>query len=405
MNNHFLIGWLLAFAFWAFSISWIYDAINYYGAGTILSTAITILLIAYLSVYFGIFLIALKYFKDHQYKFLIIPSVFFLLEWLRSHVISGFPWLNLGILSESLWGLLPVVGVAGTSFLIILVITLFLERNKQIISRITATLILILLSFGPGHYQEGGEEKLKITVLQPLDTNMAEIIEMTNDADSNLVVWPEAITVYNKNIARLISEKVVIGGFFREDNTNLYTSAINMKTGHFYDKRNLVPFGEFQPFGTLLKSFNDFFNIPNSSLSRGNANQGKADWSALICWELAFNDTFTDRVKGTKYIIHMSNDKWYGESMPAQHLQHAKARAVESNKWVARATLDGISQIISPRLNESSKTLERGEKGSITHEISLNDVDTFYLKHGDAPLLIISILSLIFGFYSRKNEK
>ena len=405
MNNHFLIGWLLAFAFWAFSISWIYDAINYYGAGTILSTAITILLIAYLSVYFGIFLIALKYFKDHQYKFLIIPSVFFLLEWLRSHVISGFPWLNLGILSESLWGLLPVVGVAGTSFLIILVITLFLERNKQIISRITATLILILLSFGPGHYQEGGEEKLKITVLQPLDTNMAEIIEMTNDADSNLVVWPEAITVYNKNIARLISEKVVIGGFFREDNTNLYTSAINMKTGHFYDKRNLVPFGEFQPFGTLLKSFNDFFNIPNSSLSRGNANQGKADWSALICWELAFNDTFTDRVKGTKYIIHMSNDKWYGESMPTQHLQHAKARAVESNKWVARATLDGISQIISPRLNESSKTLERGEKGSITHEISLNDVDTFYLKHGDAPLLIISILSLIFGFYSRKNEK
>ena len=101
----------------------------------------------------------------------------------------------------------------------------------------------------------------------------------------------------------------------------------------------------------------------------------------------------------------MSNDKWYGESMPAQHLQHAKARAVESNKWVVRATLDGISQIISPRSNESSKSLDRGEKGSITHEISLNDVDTFYLKHGDVPLLIISILSLIFGFYSRKNEK
>ena len=405
MNNHFLIGWLLAFAFWAFSISWIYNAINYYGAGNILSSTITILLIAYLSVYFGIFLVAFKYFKNHQYKFLIIPSVFFLLEWLRSWLISGFPWLNLGILSESLWGLLPVVGVAGTSFLIILVITLLLERNQKIISRFSATLILILLSFGPGHYQEGGEEKLKITVLQPLNTNMTEIIQMTNDADSSLVIWPEAVSVYDKNISRLISEKVVIGGFFREENTYLYTSAINIKTGHFYDKRNLVPFGEFQPFGTILKSFNDFFNIPNSSLSRGNAHQGKADWSALICWELAFNNTFTDRVKGTKYIIHMSNDKWYGESMPTQHLQHAKARAVESNKWVARATLDGISQIISPRSNESSKTLDRGEKGSITHEISLNDVDTFYLKYGDVPLLIISILSLIFGFYSRKNEK
>ena len=90
-----------------------------------------------------------------------IPSAFFLLEWLRSWVISGFPWLNLGVLSESLWGLLPVIGVAGTSFLIILVIALLLERNKKIISRITASLILLLLFFGPGHYQEGGTRTSK----------------------------------------------------------------------------------------------------------------------------------------------------------------------------------------------------------------------------------------------------
>ncbi|RPG42565.1 MAG: apolipoprotein N-acyltransferase [Gammaproteobacteria bacterium TMED112] len=405
MIKYFLIGWLFAAAFWAYSINWIFDAINYYGAGTFLSGTITFLLIAYLSVYFGIFLVAINYFKDHQFKFLIIPSVFFLLEWLRSWVISGFPWLNLGILSASLWGLLPVVGVAGTSFLMILVMALLLERNKKIINRATASLILLLLFFGPGHYQEGGKEKLKITVLQPLDTNMTEIIQMTNDAESDLVVWPEAVTVYDKNISQSIPQKEVIGGFFRKENTNFYTSAINIKTGHFHDKRNLVPFGEFQPFGNLLESFNDFFNIPNSSLSRGDLNQIKVDWSALICWELAFNNTFTDRVRGTKYIIHMSNDKWYGESMPVQHLQHAKARAVESNKWVARATLDGISQIISPRSNESSKILDRGEKGSITHEITLNEVDTFYLKYGDVPLLIISALSLIFGMHTRKNEK
>jgi apolipoprotein N-acyltransferase len=101
----------------------------------------------------------------------------------------------------------------------------------------------------------------------------------------------------------------------------------------------------------------------------------------------------------------MSNDKWYGSSMPPQHLKHAKARAVESNKWVVRATLDGISQIISPRSKESSAILERGQIGSITHEITLNDVDTFYVKYGDTPLLIISVLSLIFGIFFRKNEK
>ena len=90
--------------------------------------------------------------------------------------------------------------------------------------------------------------------------------------------------------------------------------------------------------------------------------------------------------------------------MPAQHLKHAKARAVESNKWVVRATLDGISQIISPRSKESSRILKRGEMGSITHEITLNDKDTFYIKYGDTPLLIISVLSLMYSVFFRKMK-
>ena len=400
-----MLGWLIAFFFWLYSISWIFDAINYYGAGNILSSSITLLLISYLSVYFGIFIFSINYFKENRYRFLILPSVFFLLEWLRSWVISGFPWSNLGMLNENLWGLLPIVGVAGTSYLIILVIALIFEKNNIALKRIFAVSILFLLCFGPGHFQESGGEKLKITVIQPLDTNIEEIIRMTNAADSDLVIWPEAVTVYDKNISTLVPDKVVIGGFFRQEKTNFYTSAINLKTGHYYDKRNLVPFGEFQPFGSLLTSLNNFFNIPNSNLSRGKYNQAKANWSALICWELVFNDTFTNRVKGTEYIIHMSNDKWYGGSMPAQHLKHAKSRAVESNKWVVRSTLDGISQIISPRYDESSEILKRGKKGNITHEIVLNDKDTFYIKYGDNPLLIISVLSLILAFFSRKNEK
>ena len=124
---------------------------------------------------------------------------------------------------------------------------------------------------------------------------------MTNEAESDLVIWPEAVTKFDENISKLVPKKVVIGGFFRQENTKAYTSAINLKTGHHYDKRNLVPFGEFQPFGSLLKSINNFFNIPNSSLSRGSFYQTKADWSALICWELVFNETFTRRVRGTKY--------------------------------------------------------------------------------------------------------
>ena len=405
MTKVFILGWALAAIFWAYSISWIFDAVNYYGAGTALSLTISFLLVGYVSIYFGLFLVALKFFRNSNYRPFIFASTFFILEWFRSWVITGFPWLNLGMLSEYLWGALPMIGVSGTSFLIVLIISLLFEKKHTLLNRGAAGLILVFLLFGPGHYQKSGQDTLDLTIIQPLDTNLSQIIKMTNDAESNLVIWPEAVASYDQNLLAKINNKNVIGGFFRKQGKDFYTSAINLETGHYFDKENLVPFGEFQPLGNMLSSFNKFFNIPNSNLKVGNSIQDKADWSALICWELVFNDTFTKRVKGSGYIIHMSNDKWYGESMPRQHLKHAKARAVESNKWVVRSTLDGISQFISPRSEESSAKLERGVQGSITKTIYLNYIDTAYVKYGDLPLLIISFVFLLIGLKNRRNEK
>ena len=239
--------------------------------------------------------------------------------------------------------------------------------------------------------------------MQPANLGLDGLIELTNKADSNIVVWPEASAWYSGNA--FSTDKRIIGGFFRREESKTFTAVIDASNGEGYNKHNLVPFGEFQPFGDLLIGINSFFNIPNSRISRGAFVQDKLNWSGLVCWELVFNNTFIERAKGTEFIIHVSNDSWYGSSMPAQHLKHARARSVESNKWVVRATLDGISQIISPRSNESSVILERGEMGSITHEITLNSQDTFYIKHGDTPLLIISVLSLMFGIFFRKYEK
>ena len=166
-----------------------------------------------------------------------------------------------------------------------------------------------------------------------------------------------------------------------------------------------MPFGEFQPFGDLLIGINSFFNIPNSRISRGAFVQDKLNWSGLVCWELVFNNTFIERAKGTEFIIHVSNDSWYGSSMPAQHLKHARARSVESNKWVVRSTTDGLSQIISPQNEQSSKLLNRKEYGSITHTIKTNTDDTIYLKIGDWPILIFSLLACLMGYIFRSNNE
>ena len=405
MTRFFLIGFLIGVIFWSLSISWVYDAINFYGAGQILSIALTVLMILYLSLYFGVFALSVKYFEKSKLKVLILPSIFFILEWIRSWMLSGFPGQNLGILFEDLWGLLPVIGVSGSSFVIVLICCIILDKAQLIYKIPAASALILLLLFGPGHYQQGGSEKIQVSIVQPVESNFKNVLEITNNIDTEIVVWPEGVTWYDKSLFLELRDKTIIGGFFRKDGDKAYQSVINTKTGHIYDKRNLVPFGEFQPFGDLLTPISSFFNIPNSSFARGGYNQEKSDWSGLVCWEIVFNNTFVNRVKDTQFIVHVSNDSWYGESMPSMHLKHARARAVESNKWVIRATTDGISQIISPRSKESSKTINRGEKGYISHEITLNNNDTVYVKIGDLPLLIFSFITLLSGFILKIRRK
>ena len=407
MGRFFLFGFIIGLIFWSISVSWVYDAINYYGAGKFLSFLMSILIISYLSIYFGIFACSIKYFEKNKYKIIVLPSIFFILEWLRSWLFSGFPGQNLGVLFEELWGLLPIIGVSGSSFVIVLIFCIIFSKSKAIVRFPVAFALIFLLLFGPGHYQQNSGEKLKISVVQPLINDIELLKEITTNAKSDIVVWPEAVGWYDQEIFVDLDNKTVIGGFFYEagedENTNIYTAICNSKTRHCYEKKNLVPFGEFQPLGNLLRPISSFFNIPNSSLTSGTFNQKKSNWSGLVCWEIVFNSTFIDRVRGTEYIVHISNDSWYGEEMPEMHLKHARARAVESNKWVVRATTDGISQIISPRKEESSAKLLRGEVGSVSHEIYLNNDDTLYIKIGDLPILIFSFVNLIVGYLIRRK--
>ena len=90
MTKIFFVGWVVAAIFWTCSISWIFDAINYYGAGMFLSFIISFLLIGYVSTYFGVFLIALKFFRTSNYRPLIFASIFFRpLAWAMSIGVLG----------------------------------------------------------------------------------------------------------------------------------------------------------------------------------------------------------------------------------------------------------------------------------------------------------------------------
>jgi apolipoprotein N-acyltransferase len=165
----------------------------------------------------------------------------------------------------------------------------------------------------------------------------------------------------------------------------------------FYMKRHLVIFGEYVPFEPFLRGLIDFFNMPMSSVNPGNSNQplfklNKSNILGLICFDIAFPLSFIKEIKGTGFIVNISNDTWFGSSYgPYQHLQIVRARALESNKWIARGTSDGISTIVDNK-GTIVDTLKKGKSGFLNGKIYKTSKSSFFYSYG---FLLAPILSFI----------
>ncbi len=69
-----------------------------------------------------------------------------------------------------------------------------------------------------------------------------------------------------------------------------------------------------------------------------------------ICYEDAFGEEVIEALPAATLLVNVSNDAWFGDSIaPAQHLQMARMRAVETGRYLLRATNTGISAVVGPR--------------------------------------------------------
>ena len=240
--------------------------------------------------------------------------------------------------------------------------------------------------------------------------------------NSDIILWPEApISIpfndlrnsYYKNILLEFSDTttLVAGNFFREQN-NIYNSIINISSSEsFYHKKHLVPFGEYLPFRKSMFYIYNFIGLNTYDISPGKltniieVNNLKA--YALICYESIFSKEAL--IKNTKadFIINVSNDGWFGDSLaPYQHLDALRMRSLENQRYAARSTNNGISAVISP-YGEIIKFIPYNKKGSISADIVSRNGHTPLSKYGYNILYIFIFIIFIYAsiYFNIKSFK
>ena len=229
------------------------------------------------------------------------------------------------------------------------------------------------------------------------------------DQGADVVLTPETAlpTVWmgrsrqESSFYQAILEKGVpawLGAFGKDGNrftNSLFTIAGNGETLNEYRKVLLVPLGEYIPFENVLGRFINRLSPLDAQLRPGKLNQlvdtpfGRA--IAAICYESAFPRHFRyQAAAGGQFIITASNDAHYSPTMPAQHHAQDVMRAIETDRWAARATNTGYSAIVDPHGNtlwiSGINTYEQH-----LHTIYRRQTQTLYVRWGDwfTPLLVI----------------
>ena len=246
-----------------------------------------------------------------------------------------------------------------------------------------------------------------------------------------VIVWPEApshlqssdpaFRAAMQRLALAADAPLIIGslgvdfdlgtprGYFLYDSASLFD-----RTGTYsgrYDKIHLVPWGEFVPFKQFF-SFADKLTQGAGNMDRGYERSvfatGGHSYGVFICYESIFGDEvrqFADN--GAEVLVNISDDGWYGDTgAPWQHLNMARMRAIENQRWVLRSTNTGITTAIDPDGHPTAKA-PRHVRGAYAFPFAFQPASdkTFYTRHGDWFAWFCVLIALAFLMFAALTDK
>jgi apolipoprotein N-acyltransferase len=366
--------------------------------------------------------------------------LFILFEWLRATLLTGFPWLLLGqaLIDTPLASLAPIVGEFGLGFLGFLLSALLatgcmLNKKRYFILFVLPFMLVSPLSAIT--WTHSYATPLKVSLVQGnvsqnqkwvsihLDDIIDRYVMLTEENwSSDLIIWPETAipmpSLYLNSLLSELEEKasqhhthLLVGIPYSKEGITL-TNAMMMLGDHRarYEKRHLVPFGEYVPF-TFLRRLMTYFDIPLGSLKAGSIKQApllfnNVRLAPFICYDIVFSQLLLPYLPSSNLIVTLSDDSWYGHSFAkAQHLQIARLRSLESGRAQIFSTNNGLTALINEK-GVITKQLREEKVGVLTGHIELKTGNTPWGHLGDIPFIILFLIMLLcLIFYQRIYRK
>ena len=411
---------------------------------------------AYLALFtaFGFALARLLWTRDAS-RVLALAVSLTVVEWLRGHALTGFPWNAFGYaLSEplALAQTASLIGLWGMTFLSVAIFAspavLIDGRSrgrKPWIAPVCALAVLAaMLVFGAVRLSLQPTTmvaNVKLRIMQPnlqQDTKFnyaakAEVMQKyltlsdrasgpqsTGVRDASILIWPESAFPFfltreadaMAQIADLLPKgTVLIAGSVRAPDlppgarvTRAYNSIYVIDHDgtvlSVYDKLHLVPFGEFLPFQDLMEKlgFVQLTRIQGGFIPgtrrRTLEVPNAPRMLPLICYEAIFPGDVATLDDRPGWIVNLTNDGWFGISTgPHQHLQQARLRAIEEGLPLVRAANTGISAVIDP-LGRIVARLGLGVEGVLDAGLPQASAPTIYARIGNIPAAVIVVIAL-----------
>lgn len=386
-----LFGYLFGLGLFGSGVWWVYISIHDFGgADGISASLLTSLLAAFCALFPALTLLLIARLPKSLGIWGRIFAAALLwvgVEYFRGYLLlNGFPWLQIAYsqLQTPLAGYAPLIGVYGIGFLLAVSAFVLAEVTRRQLPVWQALAFWLTVWLGGGALQHvqwtrAIGEPFAVTLVQGnigqdqkwqpnQKLNTLRLYQQLTERhwDSKVIIWPEtAIPAFLSQVKEFYLDP--LGAEAKQHGVDLvvslpsggdkiyYNSMLVLSDSNtLYHKNHLLPFGEYLPLQPLSGWMIDQLQIPLGNFTAGADRQkllraGGYAFISSICYEDAFGEQISRQLDEAAYLVNVTNDAWFGDSsQPHQHMQMAQMRALESGRYLLRATNTGLTGFVGP---------------------------------------------------------